>query len=586
MLKPYVILLLMMISACTPRSEQVNTTLLQGDSLIEQHPDSALHLLQGIDYRSLNEEQQAHYGLLLTAARYKLYQPVDTTFINHSIDYYAASHQKGKKAVFHRDDKRGASLYYKAVVLYELGKKEEATLLLKQAEELVEQGSDELLKNKIYQNLDRVNDEADNHLLGLKYARKFLNSSIILKDAELTAMAYDHMAHFYLHLNMIDSANHTRKLALSKLDQVSNECKSYILANLANSYINAKRYNDAFDMLQQAIHYHPNGNQYIMLGKLYNEKGDTKNAQLSWEKAIGFGGMNAVKAYRLLSSLYEKQGNQAQALALSHVSDSLEQDINSKTKTSELSEMQHQYDLQVNQKRWSKSMWKWVALLVSIIVIVITVYSLYAKRLGAIIKRKEDQRAIDKNTIEKLEEYNEAHLWRYEQLQNEYRAQVEQLENQIQQDKAVFKQLEDSIGKHKHEIVESQKLRMKIEELEKNIEIRRNRQGRLQQTIEELRSGTSQNVEMGIRIYDLVMSNKPVNVKNKEWKTFIDCYEIRHPDELREELNKYEALPTLLKVHLILTMMGKTEEQMASILSVGTTAIRVQKTRLKARKKQ
>ena len=85
LLKPYVILLLMMISACTPRSEQVNTTLLQGDSLIEQHPDSALHLLQGIDYRSLNEEQQAHYGLLLTAARYKLYQPVDTTFINRSI---------------------------------------------------------------------------------------------------------------------------------------------------------------------------------------------------------------------------------------------------------------------------------------------------------------------------------------------------------------------------------------------------------------------------------------------------------------------------------------------------------------------
>ncbi len=41
---------------------------------------------------------------------------------------------------------------------------------------------------------------------------------------------------FYLHLNMIDSANHTRKLALSKLDLVSDECKSYILANLAFSF--------------------------------------------------------------------------------------------------------------------------------------------------------------------------------------------------------------------------------------------------------------------------------------------------------------------------------------------------------------
>ena len=126
-------------------------------------------------------------------------------------------------------------------------------------------------------------------------------------------------------------------------------------------------------------------------------------------------------------------------------------------------------------------MWKWIALLVSLIVIVIAVYSLHAKRLGAIIKRKENQRAIDKNTIEKLEENNEAHLWRYEQLQNEYHAQIEQLENQIQQDKAVIKLLEDSIGNYKHKIAESQKLRMKISELEKNIEIRRNRQSKLQQ---------------------------------------------------------------------------------------------------------
>ena len=55
------------------------------DSLIEQRPDSVLHLLESIDYDRLSEKEQAHYGLLLTAARYKLYQPVDTTFINRSI---------------------------------------------------------------------------------------------------------------------------------------------------------------------------------------------------------------------------------------------------------------------------------------------------------------------------------------------------------------------------------------------------------------------------------------------------------------------------------------------------------------------
>jgi len=44
----------------------------RADSLLEANPDSALHLLEAIDYNKLSREGQAHYGLLLTAARYKL----------------------------------------------------------------------------------------------------------------------------------------------------------------------------------------------------------------------------------------------------------------------------------------------------------------------------------------------------------------------------------------------------------------------------------------------------------------------------------------------------------------------------------
>ena len=93
-----------------------NHLFMQADSLIEQHPDSVLHLLQDVDYNALDEEGQAHYGLLLTAARYKLYQPVDTTFINRSIDYYS-SHLRGDKRGWGsnssplRGDKRGVSLF-------------------------------------------------------------------------------------------------------------------------------------------------------------------------------------------------------------------------------------------------------------------------------------------------------------------------------------------------------------------------------------------------------------------------------------------------------------------------------------------
>ena len=115
----------------------------RADSLLEANPDSALHLLEAIDYNKLSREGQAHYGLLLTAARYKLYQTVDNMFINRSIDYYQ-NHQHSSHPLPPTPHLPNA-LYYKAVVLYELGKREETTLLLKQAEELAEQGNDELL---------------------------------------------------------------------------------------------------------------------------------------------------------------------------------------------------------------------------------------------------------------------------------------------------------------------------------------------------------------------------------------------------------------------------------------------------------
>ena len=71
LLTPCIIALLLLLAAChnpSPWGRQREVA----DSLIEQHPDSVLHLLQDIDYNALDEEGQAHYGLLLTAARYKL----------------------------------------------------------------------------------------------------------------------------------------------------------------------------------------------------------------------------------------------------------------------------------------------------------------------------------------------------------------------------------------------------------------------------------------------------------------------------------------------------------------------------------
>ncbi len=69
----FAIALMLLGGACTRHSENW-ATLSHADAVMEERPDSALALLQGIDSSTLNgDEEKARYALLLTLARYKNY---------------------------------------------------------------------------------------------------------------------------------------------------------------------------------------------------------------------------------------------------------------------------------------------------------------------------------------------------------------------------------------------------------------------------------------------------------------------------------------------------------------------------------
>ena len=301
LLTPCILLLLLMLAACrnpSPWGRQGEIA----DSLIEQHPDSVLHLLQDIDYAALDKEGKAHYGLLLTAARYKLYQPVDTTFINRSIDYYSASHKGIQSSPSWGDkrgwgsnssplggDKRGASLYYKAVVLYDLGKKQEATLLLKQAEQKAERSDDELLMNKIYDFLSYINYQSGNNDLDAAYGHLFLKSSLKLRDTLQMARAYDYLAATFSRTGEKDSMKSMQDSCLALISKTDKETKAYILANLADTHISDGDFQRAEQLLLEAISIKPMANEYVMLGKVKKACSDTTRARLCWERATTFG---------------------------------------------------------------------------------------------------------------------------------------------------------------------------------------------------------------------------------------------------------------------------------------------------------
>ena len=201
----------------------------QAELVMEASPDSAWILLEQIPASQLTSERElAVYHLLTTQAKYKLYKPISSSDnLNQSIRYFDKTGDNHHLAM---------AYYYKGVVDYDLQLREEAVVSLKRAEELAEDAGDELLNNKIDEELHHVNLHAENFQLALSYAKRFLQSSIALGDSQLICRAYDDIALDFSRLYMPDSTRLYREKCLSLMRQMNTQ-DPYFFANYANDLI-------------------------------------------------------------------------------------------------------------------------------------------------------------------------------------------------------------------------------------------------------------------------------------------------------------------------------------------------------------
>ena len=595
LLTPCILLLLLMLAACRNPSPWDR----QGwvaDSLIEQHPDSVLHLLQGIDYNALDEEDQAHYGLLLTAARYKLYQPVDTTFINRSIAYYS-SHLRGDKRGWGSNssplggDKRGASLYYKAVVLYELGKKEEATLLLKQAEELAEQGSDalgngrirlpeqELLKNKIYENLGNANYDSRNYDDALIYFRKFLDSSRKLDDVEVVSLAYDCLSCTYTKLGYHDSALWIQKKNMEYIDEINDTSKVFVLSNLAGDYIKRGQYAEAKNLLNHALSIKPKANILLMLGMIAMKQGQNDSAVVNLNKAVLFNQNEfSIDAYQYLSDIYAQSKQYQKALENLKKRDSVEYLYKNSILTSRLAEIQKKYDKVSVEKRMAYRTTIFVSIITLLLVVWLLMSSYFVlknRRLHTIIE--ENIRSINEGIAKKRE--LQAKVIRMETENKQSKEEIEELHGRIAQQDIIIEEglqhLEDfqqQLERHRSHIgileLKKETYEHEITDLRKQI---RNQQNDLFARLGH-----------GKQVYQQIISTKQYpHFSSEDEQDFVDFFAFTYPERYYDLTRMYETLTLRYVFYLILIDEGFSNKDVCMLLNIESSSVRNYRNRMK-----
>lgn len=213
--------------SCTSNETHMATfqpELAKAEAIMYEHPDSALHILQGIQPSSSSDnEQYATWALLMTQAQYKNRIKQSDSLINIAYNYFINKDNAQRKAL---------ALFYKGALCNEDHKAEEALQYYLEAATEVEKTED-------YQLGYLVNSE-----IGLIYVYRKLSDY---------AMEYFEKSHHYAELS-----NDQAYIAFSFI---------YI----ARTYLAKKQYNEAITYYEKAIKIGQVNNHTTTLASAMNE---------------------------------------------------------------------------------------------------------------------------------------------------------------------------------------------------------------------------------------------------------------------------------------------------------------------------
>lgn len=279
-----ILLSTILLTACTIQAPQ--ELLIRTDSIMQTHPDSALHLLENIPLKSLKTKADiAYYALLLTQARDKNYiLQTDDSLIQIAADYYDTQKNATMQArayylwgSIYRDMNRcGIAIkkYYQAATYAKkvnenvlLGRiynnlgalyysqsincKADSIYLL--AEQLAIQQNDSNLLAETLAQRGRITMEnsAENYKKAEQMLLDALNIVHSLKNRGIEANISAHLSTLYSWMGLGEESLKYAKRNLSLIEDTLHKARGLML--LGNAYFKTKQYDSATVFLKQSL---------------------------------------------------------------------------------------------------------------------------------------------------------------------------------------------------------------------------------------------------------------------------------------------------------------------------------------------
>lgn len=559
--------------------------LVHAESVMFDHPDSALHILEDMSMPSARWDKENHalWCLLVTQAQYKqaLKIPSDS-LVRIAYDYYKPTKNARRKAM---------SALYMGGVNYNLGNIEESIRFYLEAKTEMEKTNDYKLGYLVMSGLGRIYLYRNLIEYAFEACQSAYNYSVKDSNLRYQMVSLQYLARCYCLLNNLDKAEQIyEQSAELALELKNNDFYAVVQQELALVYIAQKRFYESLEVVQTL---QPSSQTYLLRGQIYLCLSKADSALYYLKKSLRTD--NVYTKRSVYKTLYQLSCDSEFNIYMKEFCDSLlfyTDSVMSLDKGKEIIAYKEKYDHQkliTEQQRLklekADAQRMMFIITICLIVAIAVVAYLYQKRLV----RKE-------TTIRKQSE----------QLQD-YMLQLHEYETQLMQNNRYMEELKEQLSgqemnseelhEYREQIdslqVENSRLSEKINSLQYHINDYSSKLDKARREADRFRNLSEENLYLKQRervLTDYVVDNDRLVKELREKCRVLEAGEWETLEQMCEStysnfVSRLQGVcPTLTKQELHLCMLIKlrfNNAQMSEIFGVNTTSVSQKKFRLK-----
>lgn len=559
------LLLFATLFSCMRQEKPLPAELSRAESVMWEHPDSALSILRSMPQSSLSSgKNYATWALLLAQARDKVYGkrlpdslniPFSDKLVQDAMDYFEKEDDLKRMA---------QAYYYKGQLLEDQKKLTEAIPLFLKSKDIMTRLDEPLFTYLICQSLGntyRYQDLYEESLVQLKDAYQYALRS---GNGERISYALSELGRTYVHINEMDSALFYFGKSLENAKRLGNlELEAMAMGELGFVYGKLRLYENALQYIRkevdikQEISCRELPQAYYGLGYVFFDAGQLDSSKVYFLKSLETDNLYTIKgAYDFLSKIEEEQNKYTDAIYYNKQYRIYSDSIYVLTHTYDLAELQARYDherlLNINnQLKLEKTNQEIIGLFVTaVLLILIIVYQYRVLRKEKSLAHAREQIRIYKESIRE----NENRIKENEQLIATLNNKQQEIDEIVSENKSLLDQNAES---HK--------------EIEK---------------YEELLKSSYKKLDEQLPYFDKLKDLKehPRYLKDADWSLIINWTNLQYHQFYTRLEKDFPDFSELDKRYCCLIKMGFSSSQIAVFANSLPESVSKQKQRIKKSK--